>query len=395
MPVNLSDIVNINQDTAVYVAKQTALGTPVASMAAANGILIIGKGNAEQNRAKNRNIERVVSLDARKRLLGAFGAGTLTFPFFLKPNNTATPRGLDALESLFGKKTTGISNVDVALQLMSRGDTRPPCTVWLHEGHTLHICEDVVFNEGEFGISAAGGEEDYARAALTGVFSKRHVLGTQILKTSLVANTAITTFTVDDVATYAVGDDLMLDGELNTNKITITAINTVSKQLTFASWTPAVAHTADEEFVKPWKPDFDDTDQPVGGELGTTQYAGADMRMRAATVRVNNNLAYLTGEKTADLYPTRFRDGTIREVSAELTSYFSADLTKFYRLADTVDTGALMIPAGDTAGAIVSLHLPAFEVDQPTTDDDETPSMTISGFGSPLGSDKPLEMRFR
>ena len=218
------------------------------------------------------------------------------------------------------------------------------------------------------------------------MFSRRRVIPTQTIGAAITAGTAITTLVVSDVSFYEVGDKLSLAGEANNNEITITAITPATNTLTFASWTPAVGH-ADEDYIYPWVPDFTDDTEAVPGSLGTTQFGGSDHNMKSASVSLNNNLRYLEGEKTANVYPSRFTKGNTREATFSMEQFFSADLADFYTLADGTATRALDIPAGNEDGQIVTIRMPAVEVDQPTLDDAEDVNLTVTGQAFPTAAD--------
>ena len=274
-------------------------------------------------------------------------------------------------------------------------DSRPTVTVWIKKGHTLWRCVGCVFNEGTLRISAGDTDQDYANANVTGFFSQRFITGTDQRPDDGSPsakggnNNSPVTFDIVDASKFSVGSIIEADGldepliieKIDGNNITVKIHNPADPK-------GAVEQVAAGAEVRPWIPDVDDRDKPVSGALGTASYEGETLRLLSGEVTINNDVEYLTGEKTTEVYPERFGNGD-RAVSATLSARFDANMSRYFAQADAAEIQShdMALPAGNKNGRIVHVFMPQWELDEPDVGDDRVRQVTLTGQAAPTSED--------
>ena len=268
-------------------------------------------------------------------------------------------------------------------KLLRPRDSRPTVTVWIKKGHTLWRCVGCVFNEGTLRVSAGDTDQDYANANVTGFFSQRRITGSDELAAAP-SGVDATSISVEDGSKFSVGSRIVIKGQ----ETIIVTVSEISENVLTVSHNDWSAIPKKGDLVSPWIPTVSDSDKPVSGALGTATYAGETLRLLSGEVTINNDIEYLTGEKTTAVYPERFGNGD-RAVSATLSARFDANMSRYFAQADAaeIQSDPLVLPAGNADGRVVRIFMPQWELDEPDVGDDRVRQVTLTGQAAPTAQD--------
>lgn len=286
-------------------------------------------------------------------LKGRRNPGTWSCRTYIKPSGTkgTAPEADVFFECLMGQKTT-VPNTSVTYSLIST--QLPSFSMIRVVGPTTFFISGGTVNAAEFTIS--GGE--LGGITWSGQFMNLVFAGTTTA-TEAVSNGA-TSVVVDDIDSFfGIGSYIVLGEDTNNGAgYRITNINYSTSTLTF---TPSAVSGCDAgDVIKGWYPtgSWAELGAPVHGKLGLATIEGTPAIILGATITITNNIKYYLETKNGYLYPTSYGAVGYRDVGGTLRLFFYTDATKFFTKSENIETEALVIPAGDTAGSIMELQLP-------------------------------------
>ena len=348
-----------------YAVIEAACGTLV-KPAATNRMYTVGPVDFQQDQEfrddgqLRETASRLASIKGKKLV------GELSFGTYVKPSGTAgtAPEHDELFQCLMGTKDI-TPDTSVAYTLANQLDS---FSLWVRKGHTVFAFRGVTVESAEFGI--AGNE-------IAGInwgckYMEQGYAGTCVAAGGayVIGNTVIT-LPAGGVLLYTEGmyvelgdDDNGGDGykidsiNFNLNTITLSTglLTAVGSAPTVAPWYPAAGT---------------EVGAPVDGKLGMVTVGGADAIVLSAKVTVKNNIKYYEDEKNNTWTAERFGRPTVREIEGDLTLFYMERGTSYWYRAEYQTSDALIIPAGNVAGSIMTLNVPYAEYRTPKLSGDE------------------------
>lgn len=305
-------------------------------------------------------------------IVGRKVPGDFSFDTYVKPSGTpgTVPEHHVLFEALMGAEAI-VPATSVTYSLTNQ---LAPFSLWVLKGHTAFAFRGSTVESADFSIAG----DAIAGISWTGKYMEQLWAGTC---TAAVGECGIGDQIIQllprAAQLYSVGMYVNVGTDTNGgNGYQITAIdydgfnNGANNKITLHKG--VVTDQSANREITPWWPTAGaEVGEPVHGKLGIVTVGGANAIVLNATVSMVNNIKYYIGEKNNLLTAARFGRPKIREIDGNLNCYFVRRGPSYFYRAEWQVSDALVIPAGNVAGSIMTLNVPYAEYRTPTISGDE------------------------
>jgi len=397
-------VFSLAQEEQIYVIKESNEGT-LEYPAITDCVLAVGVS------AFGQNIELIDDAqirDTRTRfsaIKGRVHPGDWSFTTYVKPSGAlGTAPEADVLyECLAGKKKV---NAGVSVVYSSDSSINMPSfSLWVKKGHTVFCMWGCTVNVGEHTVTGA----EIAQVAWSGQFMRWCWAGeTKLVGAAASAQADVTVKNAEKycnqlikVAIYNSAGTTVVDDNGGDGYI-IKSIDYANNVITMT--TNLLIGGSNGDTLKPWWPaSCTETGRPVHGKLGICTISpkgGAspvDCKVLSAAITHTNNIKYYEDEKNGLLYADTYEAIGFRDIIGTLTLFFYKSGTKYFYRAEQQSQNALVVPAGDTAGRILSISCPRIEYRTPTLSGEEEIMMELPfvAIGESGHEDEEISYTFR
>lgn len=361
------------RETVAFVKKETAFGE-LAFPAAADAIRVVGVPTLKQAESFTDNPELVDSRSKPERVRDITPAGDFDIKMICRPSGAAgTAPAEDVLvECALGKKTinAGTSVVyEPALVL-------PSFSFFFKEGHTWNFAAGLKVGALSLDFSSKG----YLNLGFTGLAKKVLKAGTS--ETIAGSTTTVIKLASGDAHLFSVGSYVQVGGDDNGGAgYEVTGRDLSADTITIS---PALALAPDPSVaVTGFLPTPTFSGVAVAARTGAVTLDGADLKILSGQATLNNNNVADDAELTSDQFIGDIAEG-VREVTGRLECRFRRQYAAFFSRAREQVQGAIVLQAGDTAGAQVKWELPQAEMNTPDLGEDSVwRNITVEMVGMP------------
>lgn len=338
MATVLDKILAFARESLMFAKAETTFATEI-KPTATDQILMAGDGSVSQALGFIPDPQRRNTFSALPDITGRYEAGTVQFPFLIKPRaaGTAPDCGM-LLKALFGRETI-VGGTSVTYNLLRTIDTRQSLTLWVKDGHFVYRCLGTVLTRGVFPVAAGNSEDALGRCNLEGSFAELRWTGTDEM--AALAAISATLLTVKDAKKYTIGSYIKIGSNDNAGAgYQVTNVNYGTNVLTI---TPGLtAGVAADDVVAPWLPTGSENGTIVHGRFGTVTRGGVSLPLMSGEISLGFPVKMLNEEKNGLNFANRFATVGIREVQANVNVLFDANAGKWWYDASQGTQGDLI-----------------------------------------------------
>jgi len=294
--------------------------------------------------------------------------GDYSFNTYVKPSGTlgTAPEHDVLFDCLMGSKTVN-AGTSVVYSLANQLDS---FSLWVKKGHTVFAFRGATVQTAEFGVSG----DAIAGISWSGNYMEQKWAGTGTVNGAVDGSgVPVTELTMKPGQAKRYCEGMYIEVGTNDNGgngFRITNVNYSTNKLTIAGGVDDDQGT--DPAVTPWLPIAGaEVGTPVHGKIGMVTIGGDNCIVLSATVSINNNIKYYIDEKNNEWTAERFGRPTIREIEGNLDLYFLEEGPNYFYEAEYQQQDALIIPAGNVSGYIMSISIPYAEYRTPRVTGDE------------------------
>ncbi len=361
------------RETEVFVKKETIFGT-LALPAATDALRVTAVPTAPQPESFSESEELVNSRSKPDRARDLTPAANFDLKLYSRPSGAAgTPPQEDVLlECALGQKTinAGVSVVYEPAVIL------PSFSLCWKEGHTRFFAAGCKVGKLSFDFAAKG----YLNLGFSGMAQKVLFAGTS--ETVADSTTELIKLASGGALLFLAGAYVQVGSDDNTGAgYLITAVDVDNDTITIS---PALssAPAAGVE-VKGFLPTPSWSGVKVEARTGQVTLDGAALAIMSASGSLDNGLTQDDGELTSDSYVSDI-DAAMRAASGQLKCRYRREYTSFFSRARRQVQGAIVMQAGESAGAQVKWELPQAEMNTPAPSGDSVwRELTVDLVGLP------------